>query len=117
MIDGDKVGVDNAVDDQIKKLGRFLFRSRLQGALQNLVAYAGGVADGDEEIAADEQADTRKTDVPILHRLNIFEDQEEIIVRSLGLEALIVAAAVLNVERMELELPGQLVQLRVIGII
>ncbi len=70
-----------------------------------------------EEIASDEQVETRKTEVAILHRLNIFEDQEEIMVRSLGLQALIVAAAVLNVERMELELPGQLVELRVIGII
>jgi hypothetical protein len=117
VVDGDKVGVDNAVDDEIEELGWFLLGSRLQGALQNLVAYAGRVAHGDEEVASDKEEDIRKPNVPILHRLNIFEDQEEIVVRSLGLEALIVAAAVLNVEGMELKPASQLVQLRVIGII
>jgi hypothetical protein len=38
-------------------------------------------------------------------------------VRSLGFEALIVAAAVLNVEGMQLKPAGQFIQLRVIGII
>jgi hypothetical protein len=117
VVDGDEVRVDNAVDDQIEKLGRSLFGTRLHGALQNLLAYARGVADADDEVAADEQENTGKTDVAILHRLNVFEDEEEIIIRSLSLEAFIVAAAILNVEWMELKLPGQLVQLRIIRII
>jgi hypothetical protein len=37
--------------------------------------------------------------------------------RTLGLDALVVAATVLDVERMELELRGQNVELLVIGII
>ena len=36
-------------------------------------------------------------------------------VHSLGLDALVVAAAVLNVEWMELELLGQIIELRVVG--
>src|ERR1700733_4794190 len=117
MIDGDKVGVDDAIHDQIKKLRWFLVWSRLLGALQNLVALAGGVANGDEVVAAYEKEDISKGQVSVLDRLNIFQDQEEILVRSLGLESLVVAAAVLNVQRMKLELLRQLVELRVIGII
>jgi hypothetical protein len=49
--------------------------------------------------------------------LNVFEDEKEIIVCSLSLEAFIVAAAILNVERMELKLAGQLIQLRIIRIV
>jgi hypothetical protein len=38
-------------------------------------------------------------------------------VRPFGLDALVVAAAVLNVEWMELELLGQIVELRIVGTI
>ena len=117
VIDGDKVGVDNAVDDQIKKLGWFLFRPAFVARSESRARRRRDHGRVMRKSRPTNRYTLAKPMSPSCTDLNVLEDQEEIIVCSLGLEAFIVAAAILNVERMELKLPGQLVELRVIGII
>src|SRR5271163_932933 len=108
-IDHKKVRIDDGIQDEIKNFGRRSIGACPPSALHRL-ANRGAlhVAHGNAKVAPDEYVQWRLGDL-FLNDVQWLEGNEEVVRHHVDLDSAFVGAAVLDMQRMQLELRGQLI--------
>jgi hypothetical protein len=117
FVDRWKERVNDCVHDQVEQLARRRLARRLPRTIQYAIVGVARVAHTDKEVAAHEQADRAQRKLAVIDGKNVLKYVEEILVCLFALHALIVAAAVFNVQRMQPVLSCQLIQFWIVRVV